>query len=959
MSVARADRAQRDRRLIVRAAALLSQDYPLGTLVARLCDALAYELRAELGFAALAGDGHAALRVAASAGAQSALLPPGSEVAEGSAAHASFETGAAMLVRSESEFEEYLVRLPPDACSGLFVPIVYGDRVLGVFALLSAVANAFDEEDLRLLEAIARYVAIAVRNARGDEIARKRRSPLPACAAIAALTLLLSVGFGVYVAMHSQQMATGARAAAASRLHYVAANLADHLDTTAQLVATAATFAHSLPHDTGQIDAMLLDLLRSTRSAAIFGVGVWYEPYAFSPRVRLFGPYASRSGDAAPVLTMAWSSAAYDYPSHPWYRLGIDAGGKLAFTDPYFDTDHVYFTAVRAFRGANGRFEGVVTVDTILQQYEQLIGRNPLARSLVYVTARSGSVIMTSQDARLQGFARQHGVAAKNVGTIPRAVFDAYLRRHAGSDPERFSEPLPYAGWTVRLAVDRRELLADARRFAYLGYAAIALLWVVAGALIVAILKARRQADRAIALELQQHELAREIAERKRAEERLRERAFRDELTRLPNRAFMIGELQRCLESIRIGEGERFAVLFIDLDRFNVVNDSLGHHAGDMLLGEIAQRLCEEVDRAPIARLGGDEFIILVAGAGEREARQAAEGILAALRRPFTLGGRELFISASIGIALAESQYSSPEEMLRDADAAMYEAKRCGRSTYRIFDQTMHTRALEALSLETDLRWGLERNEFYAVYQPIVSLADERVVGFEALARWTHPARGLVEPESFIPLAEHTGLIVEIDECILRQVCKDAGDWLREYPGVYVSVNASAAHLARTDDLAGFRRIIEASGVAASALRIELTETAVMESRGRAERVFSKLRQLGIGIMVDDFGTGYSSLAYLQHLPIEGLKIDRSFVNAMLREEKANTIVHAIVAIAQALQLRVIAEGIETREEVDRLRAIGLQYGQGYYFSEGLSAAEALNWLRSERKAKRAGSPVP
>jgi EAL domain-containing protein (putative c-di-GMP-specific phosphodiesterase class I) len=282
----------------------------------------------------------------------------------------------------------------------------------------------------------------------------------------------------------------------------------------------------------------------------------------------------------------------------------------------------------------------------------------------------------------------------------------------------------------------------------------------------------------------------------------------------------------------------------------------------------------------------------------------------------------------------------------------MYEAKRAGRSTYRIFDQTMHARALEALSMETDLRWALTRNEIYAVYQPIISLSDGRIAGFEALARWKHPTRGIVSPDSFIELAEHTGLIVDIDERILSEVCAQTRDWLEEFPDLYFAVNASAAHLARVDDLAGFRRIIDAAAYPSSSLRIELTETAVMESRGKAEEIFGRLRELGIGIMVDDFGTGYSSLGYLQRLPIEGLKVDRSFVNGMMHDEKACTIVLAIQAIAQALRLRVICEGVERREELDRLRAIGIEYAQGFFFSPGVEAEKALEMLRAEPRTE-------
>jgi diguanylate cyclase (GGDEF)-like protein len=949
--------AQRDRRLIQNTAALLSEDYPLDQLAARLCDALALELGAQLAFVALCTAPGDPLVVAAAAGEQADERPTGSTLSEGTPALAALRKGTPIALRSRAEFAAYANPAWSDAAAGMFVPIVHGEQPLGVLAVVSEREGAFDEQDLRLLQAVARYFGIAVRNRRNvDVLVRGKRRPteLYAIVAIAVVALLLSIAIWTNVALRAHEMIATARSAAFSHLQNTAAGLSDHIEDSSQLATSAAALFDGLPHDRALIENTLTSLLRSAQSSSVFGIGVWYEPGRFAPGVALYGPYAVRQGNAPVSITHQWMTAAYNYPAHPWYRLGIDAGGSVVYTEPYFDTDYVYVSAVRAFHDGSGRIAGVVTVDSILQQYQSVISRNGQPRWLTYITSQANHVILTSQDDAVLAFARAHGVVARNVGKVPRPIFEAFLASRIGSDTVTFASTLPYTDWTLRLAVDRATLTSDANRFTWLGIAAIALLWIFALSAIAYVRKSSRQVEHTVDLERQQVELTREIAERQRAEELLRERAYRDELTRLPNRAFVIAELQRMLERIRLDGAGQFCVLYIDLDRFNVINDSLGHDSGDLVLVEIGQRLSRAAGAGRlVGRLGGDEFVIVLPDARRPEAVKFAERILGMLRRAFTVNGRELFIGASIGIAPIDAQYSLPEEVLRDADAAMYEAKRSGRSVFRIFDRSMHTRAVEALSMETDLRWALVRNEIYAAYQPIVSIADERIVGFEALARWEHPSRGAVPAEKFITLAEQTGLIVDIDLRMLANVCAATKSWVQEFPDLYLSVNASAAHLARTDDLSRLEQIVSASGFPLAALRIELTETAVMESRGKAEEVFAQLRTLGIGVLVDDFGTGYSSLGYLQRLPIEGLKIDRSFISEMATNEKARAIVLAILAIAEALGMRVIAEGVESREELDRLRAIGIPFAQGYYFSHAVSADEALAMLRASSAKSR------
>lgn len=942
--------ADRDRRVIQYTAALLSEDYPLDQLAARLCDALQREFSAELAFVALCTDPGAPLLVIATAGDLADERPVGSVVPEGAPALAAFHGGTPIALRSRSEFKAYASPTATDAGSGLFVSVWHGEQPLGVVAVVAKREAAYDEQDLRLLQAVARYFSIAARNRRNVDVfveAKRRPTERYVMAAIAVVAILLSIAIWTNVALRAQEMVATARAAVLSQLHDTAAGLSHHIEDSAQLATSAAALYATVPHDRALVEETLTSLLRSAQSNSVFGIGVWYRPGHFAPGIALYGPYAARQGNLPVSITYQWMTAAYDYPAHPWYRLGMDSGGSLVYTEPYFDTDYVYVSAVRAFRSAGGSIDGVVTVDSIVQQYQSVIERDGSPRSLTYIVSPSNNVILTSQDDAVLAFARAHGAVARNVGKVPRAIFDAFLASRIGTDTVDFDSTLPYTGWTLRLAVDQATLTSSANRFRWLGIAAIALLWIFALSAIAFVWKSSRQVQHTVDLERQRVELTREIAERQRAEELLRERAYRDELTRLPNRSFVIAELQRMLERIRLDETGRFCVLYIDLDRFNVINDSLGHDSGDLVLVELGQRLSRAVGAGRlVGRLGGDEFVIVLPEASRAEAVRLAERILGLLRRAFTVKGHELFIGASIGIALVESQYTLPEEILRDADAAMYEAKRSGRSVFRIFDRSMHTRAVEALSMETDLRWALVRNEISAAYQPIVSIADGSIVGFEALARWNHPSRGSVPADKFITLAEQTGLIVDIDLRMLANVCATTKAWVQEFPELYLSVNASAAHLARTDDLSRVEQIIQASGFPLAALRLELTETAVMESRGKAEEVFAQLRSLGIGVLVDDFGTGYSSLGYLQRLPIEGLKIDRSFVSEMATNEKARAIVLAILAIAEALGMRVIAEGVETREELDRLRAIGITFAQGFYFSHAVGADEALAMLR-------------
>lgn len=447
----------------------------------------------------------------------------------------------------------------------------------------------------------------------------------------------------------------------------------------------------------------------------------------------------------------------------------------------------------------------------------------------------------------------------------------------------------------------------------------------------------------------------------KEGKEKFRHAAFHDALTDLPNRSLFIETLKFMLEKHKQIPNYNFAVLSLDLNRFKTINDSLGHSTGDQLILSVAKRLTESIREGDlVARFGGDEFgIILNDISNLEEADSFARRIRNKISTPFDIGGRQVFSSVSVGIAFGNSSYEEAQDVLRDADIAMYHAKK-DEEDIKVFDDGMHARALSLLELETDLRHAIERKELCAYFQPIIGLDSMKLVGFEALIRWNHPLKGLIPPSEFIPVSEDTNLIVPITLWMLHHSCLQMVKWQRQSPlnrTLFLSVNLSGKHFAQKDLVSQVRNILIDTGVEASSLKLEITESAVMENAEMVIPMLRDLKALGVQLSIDDFGTGYSSLSYLHRFPIDTLKIDRSFVSAMEEGTENGEIVRTIIALAKTLGMDVVAEGIETVHQLHQLRILNCEYGQGYLFSKPVSGKEA-DLLLAEKAAWQNLLPV-
>ena len=456
----------------------------------------------------------------------------------------------------------------------------------------------------------------------------------------------------------------------------------------------------------------------------------------------------------------------------------------------------------------------------------------------------------------------------------------------------------------------------------------------------------------------------REVTERKHTEEQLRRNAFHDPLTGLPNRLLFTERLTEVISRSREQENNLFAVLFLDLDRFKVINDSLGHLIGDQLLIAIARRLEVCVKQSDlVARLGGDEFTILLDNIQDEAAtHQVAERIHLELSRPFNLNGHEVFTTVSIGIALSSTDFEYTEDLLRGADIAMYRAKASGKACHEVFDTEMHNQAMFQMQLENDLRRAVEREEFVVYYQPIVSLITGRLAGFEALVRWMHPERGLISPGDFIPIAEETGLILPMGKLILREACRQLSEWQRLYPKhrrLSMSVNLSSRQFSQRGTIDLLRDVLQETGLSPAFLKLEITETAIMENTESAMDTLLQLKSMGIQLSVDDFGTGYSSLGYLYRFPMDILKIDRSFISRVDTDGEKLELVRTIITLAWNLGMDVVAEGVETTKQLAQLKMLKCEYGQGYLFSKPMSPADTTIFLTQANPLEHVAQSFP
>jgi diguanylate cyclase (GGDEF)-like protein len=458
----------------------------------------------------------------------------------------------------------------------------------------------------------------------------------------------------------------------------------------------------------------------------------------------------------------------------------------------------------------------------------------------------------------------------------------------------------------------------------------------------------RRVYQRTIKLKTVVQKLRQEINERQRVQQQLIHDALHDSLTGLPNRALLIERIEFTIAHAKRNPDYKYGLLFIDLDRFKVINDSLGHLIGDQLLIAVSNLLQECVrENDLVARLGGDEFVILLDGIKNiQDATSIGERIQQKMRSPFELQNQNIFTSASIGIVFSSIEYSNSADLMRDADIAMYRAKDKGKARYTIFDQTMYDETLKLVELENNLRFALKRGELNMHYQPIISLDSNHLVGFEALIRWQHPERGAISPVEFIPIAEDTGLILDIGEWLLRESCRQLQAWRKQFASIpqidslKMSINLASQQLQEPEFINKLDQILLETGLDGSSLRLEITESVLIEPEGSIQKTLRQIKNRNIKLSIDDFGTGYSSLSYLRRFPIDNLKIDRSFIHQMNFDSENFEIVRLIITLAKTLGMKTISEGVETALQLNQLKGLGCEFAQGYLFSIPLAPKE-------------------
>lgn len=645
---------------------------------------------------------------------------------------------------------------------------------------------------------------------------------------------------------------------------------------------------------------ILIGLMRARRNPSILAMGFYFPPGVFDASGKEFAPYSELDTHGRPFLLGDDNSG----PREAWIRLAQASPNRVVLFGPDAPL-HKRGTSAFLAVYEGKRFVGLASVDTWPRMLTDVIGRGLAPGTVAYMTDANGRRMLAT-------------------GPIPSGDGYRELDRTLRSSRAR-----------LYVVSDIRGTRTASRRLDLAGAAGILGIWIALALAVIALTRTERNQEKTLELELEQRRLQDEIATRIEVEKRLREAAYVDTLTALPNRSFLIEDISLVLSVP--GTVHEYGVLHVDLDRFNLVNDTHGHPMGDELLRRVGMRLLDALpEEAVVARLGGDEFAVLVHG-GSRAVLHYAASVVELLRLPILLRERDIYLTASVGVVLLDGTYREPQDVLRDAEIAMYEAKGRGRNAFATFDTFMRRRVERELELGHDLRRAIDQNAFVAHYQSIVDLNSGSIASFEALARWDRDGE-IVGAAAFIPHAERQGLVGEIDEQIFDCVCAEIGSTFpHDAP---IAINLSAAHLTEPRLVPRVRAALERYRIAPNRIKLEVTETAIMTNATRSLRSLQELRDLGIEIVVDDFGTGHSSLAYLQRLPIAGVKIDRSFISTIERDEQAREIVRSIVALAGAIRLYTVAEGIENDAQLQILRNLGVKYGQGFFFSRPVPAEQ-------------------
>ena len=702
------------------------------------------------------------------------------------------------------------------------------------------------------------------------------------------------------------------------RLTRMELHIDDYFGDAVQLADSGAKILGSTNGNPKLAETIIRGLYRSHENPNVYGVGSFYAPFALDPRIRDFFIYAyadhrkpSRIGMV--VFKHPTHDPAFDYTSEEFYQVALQSPGNAAFYGPHEQDGHNFITTEKAIL-AGHRVIGVMIVDTLTRAFTAIMSNSLIKGDVAYVQNRESKQILVS------------------TSPLPKD----------GSQRIERALPLRYTRASIHLSSDASSVYAEKRTIFARSIAITVAIWILAFLITWGFIGHWQSREATLELEQKRLQLENDIAVANKVEIELRKEAHTDSLTRLPNRAAFWEFASQALA--QSNSAIRHAVYFIDLDRFNIVNDTRGHLAGDELLKEIAKRLRSNLaPSSSISRLGGDEFVVL-AEIGIDGPHEIARQILRVVSEPFLLGESVLYITASIGVVIVESGYEHPEELLRDADIAMYQAKYHGRARYAIFDSEMRRKVESDSALERDLRNAITRHEFVPYYQPIIEIQTGKIVSFEALARWKSPSRGITGAAEFIDYAESHGLIAQIDEAMFESVCADAGAIFTKFPDTTIAVNISATDLERSDLAANVIAALRKYRIPPTSMKLELTETAAMVDTEQSFRTLDELRSHGIQIILDDFGSGRSSLAYLHQLPITGVKIDRSFNMALASDPQAAAIIRTIVSLAQTLGFSTVAEGIESEEQLTILRYLGVSCAQGFHFSPAIELAALLTF---------------